>query len=299
MEGQIVSLNDLMGTITVIIYLNFDQDPSREALKDVQGIYSRYKTKDVRVIGVMPKSKMQRDLMQLIKDYSIEFPILLDPARNIYNDLDIRVYPSTIIVDREGKVTDAIPGHALSYKTKIEGAVRYMLGEIDIGALQNILLPVKEHRDRATIQAERRYNLALKLIEMGLVDQAMNTASLAIDAKPDMVPARTLLGFLYLADKDAENALLNFAAALNTDPESQDAKTGMGGALIMKGEIERAVEILSDAVASDPESLMAQYHLGRAYGLEGQLDSSIDIYKKVLQKIAEKHVLPASMARCE
>lgn len=182
----------------------------------------------------------------------------------------IRVYPSTVIIDREGKIAYDIPGHALDYKTRVEGTLRYMTGEIGEEQLKTILNPVLEIRDEAALAAERRYNLALRLTEARLVDHAIQVAQQSLIASPDLLKSHILLGYLFLHRDELDNALSAFRKALEIDADSSDARTGLGAALVEEGEAEQAIAVLPAVSAANPNPHMTRYELGRAYELRGK-----------------------------
>ncbi|HDH51188.1 MAG TPA: tetratricopeptide repeat protein [Nitrospirae bacterium] len=160
-----------------------------------------------------------------------------------------------------------------------------------------MLNPHKEKKDKSALEAERRYNLALKFTESGLNDQAIDALNKSIEAKSDIAKSYILLGFLLLEDKEADAALDAFNKAIKLEPGSHDAKTGIGGALILKGDLDGAIEILNDAAKANPYPQKTYYELGMAYELKGEKDSAIKMYKKALDKIVKKKILPSSMSK--
>jgi tetratricopeptide (TPR) repeat protein len=83
------------------------------------------------------------------------------------------------------------------------------------------------------------------------------------------------------------------------DPNSHDAKTGMGGALILKGDIDKALEALNSAAVANPYPQMTYYELGKAYELKGDKVKSSEMYKKAIEKLIDKKILPSSISKCE
>src|SRR4030065_996285 len=181
----------------------------------------------------------------------------------------------------------------------LEGNLQFILGEIDEAKLKNMLSPHREEQDKSLLEAERRYNLALKFTEDKLFDQDIETAKKSIEAKPDIAKSHILLGFLLLETKEADKAVEEFNKALEIDPNSHDAKTGLGGALILKGDIEKAVKDFTAASVANPYPQMTYFELGKAYELKGEKDKAIEMYKKAMEKIIKKKVLPSSISKCE
>jgi tetratricopeptide (TPR) repeat protein len=236
---------------------------------------------------------------RVIRENDIEIPILVDNGRKLYSDYGIRVYPTTIIIDREGTLSKDIPSHPLTYKKLLEGHIKIALGEIDEAGLREMVSGQREIKDESTLEAERLYNLAMKFTKSGLQDMAVNTAKKAIIAKPDMAEPYILLGFLKLEAGETEEAHIAFNKAVELDPNSKEAQTGLGGVLVLKGEAEKAIEVLKPATKANPYPQMAYYELAKAYELKGDKDESIKMYKKAIEKIIHKAVLPSSVAKCQ
>jgi tetratricopeptide (TPR) repeat protein len=265
------------------------------ALKDGKLMSNTLKDNGVRIIGLISKPDNMETVMKIMDDYEIDFPVLIDAERDVFSGYGIRVYPTTIIIDRDGKVAHSIPGHALNYKITLGAHLKYLLGEVDEEELKDMLSPRREAKDDSLLKAVRTYNLALKFTEAKLLDQAVDTVRKAIEIKPDIAKPYILLGFLLLAQEEADDALEQFNKALELDPQSHDAKTGLGGSLILKGDIDEAIEILTEASVANPYSEMTYYELGKAYELKGEESKSREMYKKALEKIIRNKILPSSI----
>jgi peroxiredoxin len=227
-DGKVVSLSEYRDRVVVLIYWMANLDRSHLALKDGQDIYKRYKDKDVQVLGLTAGTENFEVVSQILIDLAIDFPVLKDLNRQVFGDYGIRVYPSTIIINKSGKVAYALPGHAIIYKAALEGHVRYILGEIDEKEMEEMVSPHMKHIDKKVLKAHSEYRLALIFTEERLYEQAMEAVKQSIEAKPDFSNSHILSGFLYLEEKEADKALEDFNEAIKLDPLSHDAKTGLG-----------------------------------------------------------------------
>jgi len=297
-EGKVVPLSDYKGNVLVLIYLRMDQDRSLQALKDGNDVFEQLKDQGVHVIGITSDTESVNIIHKIIVDYNIEYPLLLDWDRNVFGAYGIHVYPSTIIIDRSGKIAHSIPSHPLTYKTILEGHIRYVIGEIDEKKMLEIVSPKNEQVKSSVFLAIREYNLALKFTEERLFDMAVNAVTKSIEADKGLAQSHILLGFLYLEENETDKAFAEFNEALKLDPHSHDAKTGLGGALILKNDIDNAIELLTEAASANPYPEMTYYELGRAYEIKGEDSTAKEMYKKALQKIIHKKVLPSAVSRC-
>ena len=144
----------------------------------------------------------------------------------------------------------------------------------------------------------RSYNLALKFVELGFIDQAEEIARKSVDARKDIVETHILLGFILLEKGEAEDSMKEFEEALELSPNSFDAMTGLGGSFILQGETVKAIEVLTSAVTDNPNPHMALYELGRAYELKGDKAQAEQMYKSALESIMEEALLPSDISKC-
>jgi len=298
-EGKSTSLNNYKGKVVVMIFWRTGQERSLLTLKDAGELLKKYKAKGLEVLGIIEDSDDREEALKVYMDNKVDYTLLIDTDRQVYGEYGVRVFPTTIIIDKQGNIAYDIPSHPLTYKTKLRGYIKKTLGEINEDELQEILSPHKEAKDPSSSEASRLYNLALKFTDSQMYDMAISTANKSIDANPHMVKSYILTGFLYLETKDTEKALASFNKALELTPDSNDAKTGLGGALILKGDVDKAIKILEPATVANPYPQMTYYELGKAYDLKGDKDRSIEMYKKAIEKIIHKKILPSSVSKCK
>ncbi len=298
-DGNIEALSEYEGKVVVLLYWRTGQKRSLKALKDNKSILKEFKGKEIKVITVIADSDSQDEVKKILSENEIEFSVVVDSGRQLYSNYGVRVYPTTLIIDGEGLLSHSIPSHPLSYKKLLKVHLQKALGEIDERELEEALSPGKGKKDKSTLEALRSYNLALKFVKSGMTDIAIMTVKKSIKADPEMAKSHILLGFLYLEEKESDLAEEAFNRAMELDPRSNDAKTGLGGALILKGEIDRAIEILTPAAIANPYPQMTYYELGKAYEIQGEKDRSIEMYKKAIEKIIHKQILPSSISKCK
>lgn len=299
LDGDLISLKEQKGQVVVLIYWRTDHKRSLLALKDGSEVVTSLKNKELKIISIIADTDDKEKARTVLSENKINFPVIVDKDRNIYSAYGIRVYPTTIIVDKEGVVFKDIPSHPLTYKKYLRGHIMKALGEIDEAGLQKMLDTHREKKDENTLEAERLYNLAMKFTKSSLQDMALNTAMKSIEVKPDMAKSHILLGFLYLEAEKTDSALESFNKALSLDPKSKEAQTGLGGVFVLKGEADKAIEVLKPATKANPYPQMTYYELGKAYELKGDKDKSIMMYKKSIEKLIHKMVLPSSVSKCQ
>jgi len=298
-NGDRITLSEQKGKTLVVIYWRTEHNRSLDSLKDGNDVITSLKHEDLTLISVIADSDDRDKAKAVMTDNGIDIPVFIDAGRKLYSDYGIRVYPTTLIIDKEGVFSKDIPSHPLSYKHLLKGHIKMALGEIDEAGLQEMIGTQREKKDDKTLEAERLYNLAMKFTKSGLQDMAVKTVKQSIEVKPDLAKSHILLGFLSLDAKDADKALENFEEAIKLEPDSKEAQTGLGGALVLKGEADRAIEVLNPATKANPYPQMTYYELGKAYDLKGDKGKSSEMYKKAIEKIIHKVILPSSVSKCQ
>jgi len=298
-DGVILTPVDFKDKILILLFWRPNQQRSLDALKDVNEVVEKYRKRNVEAITIIEESESVEDAKKILQGNEIKLPLTVDNERVAYGDYGVRVHPTTVIIDAKGILKYDIPSHAPTYRTKLEAYIKRLVGEITDEELKNILSFGRTEKDEATMKADRRYNLAMKFVKRKMYDQAIEMAKMSIDAKPDMAKSHILLGFLYLNNNDPDSALEEFEMALKIKPDSKDAMTGKGGALLMLDRVDEAIAILNKATVTNPYSEMAYYELGKAYEIKQDKDSAIKMYRKALDKIISKTLLPSLLSKCD
>ena len=299
LDGHTISLGEQHGKTVVLVYWKVGQEMSLQALKDIAEIDGQPQKKGVQVISVIADSDDRENAKNIVSENGIGFPVAIDAERTIYGSYGIRVYPTTMIVDRDGKLVYVVASHPQNYKTLLRAYLGKALGELDEAGLEKAISAQEITEDHADAEMNRLYNLALKFNKSGMTGMAIGTAKKAVDAKPDAIKAQILLGYFHLKNADPDSALGVFENILKVDPQSRDAKTGLGSALVEKGDADRALTVLNEALATNPYPQWTYYELGRVYELKGDKDNSLKMYKKAMQKLIDEQVLPEDLSNCK
>ena len=101
-SGEPVSLSKFKGKTLVFIYWRTEQKRSVMALKEASEIMKDYEQKGVTVVGVIEDNDNVEEAQKVFADNKIDYPLLIDSNRQVYSDYGIRVFPTTVIVDKEG-----------------------------------------------------------------------------------------------------------------------------------------------------------------------------------------------------
>jgi peroxiredoxin len=103
LDGRKVKLSDLKGKVVMIDFWATWCGPCVKSTPTLNKLYAKYKERGFEILYVSVDD--QADLYKVApfaKEHKLQFPVLLDTgAKELYN---VKVFPTTIFVDREGNV---------------------------------------------------------------------------------------------------------------------------------------------------------------------------------------------------
>ena len=125
--------------------------------------------------------------------------------------------------------------------------------------------------------------LALVQVESGDLDQAETPLRRALEADPELAPARFRLGEVLRKQGRPEEAAEQYRHALRLNPGHAAAHNGLGLILKEREQIEAALEHFRLAVRSDPFSADAHANSGTIFLQEGQVEEAAREFHRALQ----------------
>ena len=93
-------------------------------------IYDKYKDQGFVAVGVDLDSFGTKRVVKFVQglDFKVSYPIVIDKQRQIAGKYGVSVLPTTIVIDREGKIIFYHVGYAPGDEAKIEDMVKQALG---------------------------------------------------------------------------------------------------------------------------------------------------------------------------
>jgi thiol-disulfide isomerase/thioredoxin len=109
LDGGARSLKDLRGKV---VFLNFWATwcgPCRAEMPSMENLYSHLKSRGLEMLAVNLQEE-NKDVAAFMKQNNLSFPVALDRNGSIGDFYGVRAIPTTIIIDREGKMLSRITG---------------------------------------------------------------------------------------------------------------------------------------------------------------------------------------------
>lgn len=282
-DGKVADSDAAKGSVLVIVCLSAEQRRSELAAMESLQVVSEFKNEPVQLVHVTADVVQKAYFEKFRGERSITSPLALDADRAFYAKLGLIVFPTTVIVNKEGKLDNVISLHSSEYKSVLDAYIRHALGTLDDKQLAERLAakPSKEASPKSAASAHR--SLARLMREKGQLDSAKAelTKGLALDADNQELMLDMADLSLALNELDGADALLNKILAVNND--HRRAKQLRGEVLFSRGKLDEAKGVLEEALPLNPNPELAHYYLGRICEKQGDKDGALEHYREALK----------------
>ena len=131
-----------------------------------------------------------------------------------------------------------------------------------------------------------RLNLAMALVEIRQIDQAMETYQSTIRLAPKYGAAHYSLGRLYMQKSRWDEAITALQAAAELMPERQsgEAHTYLGVCFENVGRVEEAIAEYRQSIRAEPSYVQSHFQLGLALTKQNQLDPAIAAFQEAIRR---------------
>lgn len=127
-DDEDVSLSSLRGKPVVVNFWASWCAPCKDEAPFLEQMWERYRERGLVVVGV-DTNDFRRDARRFVKRYGLSFPIAYDGPGKARDAYGVSGFPETYVVDREGRVVDALVGgiNTDEDRARLERAVQGVL----------------------------------------------------------------------------------------------------------------------------------------------------------------------------
>ncbi len=119
------------------------------------------------------------------------------------------------------------------------------------------------------------------LRQQGLLDQAKAKVQDELQQNPDSIEAYNLLGFIYIGEKDYDNAVDAFQHALKFAPTSTKTHNNLGNVYVSQQKLDLAEKEFRTVLRLDPANRDANYNIGLLLMSKGSAAEAIPHFERV------------------
>ncbi|MFQ5636222.1 MAG: TlpA disulfide reductase family protein [Gammaproteobacteria bacterium] len=127
-HGTAVRLSDLKGQVVMINFWASWCGPCRQEMPLLEAIHRKYERLGFTLLGVNVEEN-PADAQAWLADRPVSFPVLYDPANAVSKQYDVVAMPSTVLIDRRGRVRYLHHGYKPGYENQYMDQVRALARE--------------------------------------------------------------------------------------------------------------------------------------------------------------------------
>jgi peroxiredoxin len=127
-DGRNVRLDELRGQVVLVNFWATWCGPCREEMPRLETLYEKYRKSGFVLLGVNVDDDPHVALATASK-LNVSFPVLLDTEKRVSKLYDLNTMPSTVVIDRDGKVRFLHRGYRAGTETDYEQQIRGLLKE--------------------------------------------------------------------------------------------------------------------------------------------------------------------------
>jgi peroxiredoxin len=127
-DGRNVRLEELRGQVVLVNFWATWCGPCRAEMPRLNELYGKYRKSGVVLLGINIDDDPATALATAQK-LNVSFPVLLDTDKKVSKLYDLSTMPSTVVIDRDGKVRLLHRGYREGTEAEYEQAIRGLLKE--------------------------------------------------------------------------------------------------------------------------------------------------------------------------
>lgn len=125
-SGKNLKLSEHRGEVVMINFWATWCGPCRQELPLLNRIHDQYHKSGFTLFGVNIDDRTQA-AQDMARQLGLRFPVLFDTDKRVSRLYDVNAMPSTVLIDRDGKIRYIHLGYRAGYETLYEKQIRELL----------------------------------------------------------------------------------------------------------------------------------------------------------------------------
>jgi peroxiredoxin len=126
--GENIKLSELRGQVVMINFWASWCGPCRQEMPLLDQIYQHYEPMGFTLLGVNVEEDSTA-ANKVLKEIPVSFPVLFDNKSQVSESYKVRAMPSTVLIDRDGKMRYLHEGYRPGYEDEYQQQVRELIRE--------------------------------------------------------------------------------------------------------------------------------------------------------------------------
>lgn len=128
MAGSNLRLQEQRGRVVLVNFWATWCGPCREEMPKLNQLYEKYRSAGFVLLGVNVDDD-PGNATAVAQKLGVKFPVLLDTDKQVSKLYDLKTMPSTVLIDRDGRVRFLHRGYLNGYEDTYEKQIRELLKE--------------------------------------------------------------------------------------------------------------------------------------------------------------------------
>ena len=128
LDGQKLRLGEQRGQVVLVNFWATWCGPCRQEMPHLNKLYEKYKSSGFVLLGVNVDDDT-RQAAGVADKLGVKFPVLPDADKRVSRQYDLSAMPSTVLIDRDGKVRFLHRGYQSGYEDTYDKQIRELLKE--------------------------------------------------------------------------------------------------------------------------------------------------------------------------
>jgi peroxiredoxin len=128
LEGKNLRLKEQRGQVVLVNFWATWCAPCRQEMPKLNALYDKYKGSGFVLLGVNVDDDA-RNAATVAGKLGVTFPVLFDTDKNVSKLYDLNSMPSTVLIDRDGRVRFLHRGYQDGYENTYDKQIRDLLKE--------------------------------------------------------------------------------------------------------------------------------------------------------------------------
>ena len=128
LEGKNLRLGEQRGRVVLVNFWATWCGPCRQEMPHLNKLYDKYKASGFMLLGVNVDEDT-RNAVAVADKLGVRFPVLPDADKRVSKQYDLSAMPSTVLIDRDGRVRHVHRGYQSGYEDTYDRQIRELLKE--------------------------------------------------------------------------------------------------------------------------------------------------------------------------
>jgi len=128
LDGKNLRLGEQRGRVVLVNFWATWCGPCRQEMPHLNKLYDKYRSSGFMLLGVNVDEDT-RNAVAVADKLGVRFPVLPDADKRVSQKYDLRAMPSTVLIDRDGRVRHVHRGYQSGYEDTYDKQIRELLKE--------------------------------------------------------------------------------------------------------------------------------------------------------------------------